>query len=237
MPCKSYKNALIHAAATNAELQAELRAHLAACASCRIAYAEERSLFASIDAGLRKNANAEVPASLLPRVRDRLDEAAVAQRRWMRPLTFAAASVALAAIVFLVARPHHARTEDQAKQIPSVPAHEVQAAGSRPENSGSGAQMVSANMNHSQSKKHSTQLHSVASSQPEVLVPPDERQAFARFVAEVQERSEVAAALLTPAPKKNDALVSVEPLQIADVELKPLEGSETEVSDREAEKH
>lgn len=92
-------------------------------------------------------------------------------------------------------------------------------------------------MTHAQSIPNSTLLHAVASSQPEVLVPPDEREALARFVATVQERGDVAAALLAPAPKKNDALVSLDQLQIADVELKPLEGSETEVSDREGEKH
>jgi hypothetical protein len=80
-------------------------------------------------------------------------------------------------------------------------------------------------------------LHSAASSQPEVLVPPGEREAFARFVATVRERNEVAMALLTPPLKKNDELLSVDPLQITDVELKPLEGSETEVTDREGEKH
>jgi hypothetical protein len=53
----------------------------------------------------------------------------------------------------------------------------------------------------------------------------------------MQEHSEVAVALLTPDPRKNDALLTLDRLQIADVELRPLEGSETEISDREGEKH
>ncbi len=69
MLCKHYKVALIEAAASSAQPQGDLRAHLEACASCRAAFEQEQSLFASIDAGLHVAANAEVPASLLPRVR------------------------------------------------------------------------------------------------------------------------------------------------------------------------
>ena len=84
---------------------------------------------------------------------------------------------------------------------------------------------------------HSTLLRPVASSQPEVLVPPDEREAFSRFVLTVQQHGDVAAALLAPSPKKQDALVTVEPLQITPLEVKPLEGRETEISGRVGEQH
>jgi hypothetical protein len=80
-------------------------------------------------------------------------------------------------------------------------------------------------------------LRLVASSEPEVLVPPDEREAFSRFVSAVQQRRDVATALLAPSPKKQDALVTVEPLQIADLEVKPLEGRETEISGHVGEQH
>ena len=236
MPCEHYKEALIESAATGAEPQGELRAHLGACAACRAAFAEEQSFFSSIDVGLHALANAEVPASLLPRVRARLDEAAVSQRRWMQPLIFAAASVVLAAIVFLAAKPRHAGPQDQAQRIPTVPARVLPTARAPHENSNANAPVVSSNANHSTAPQNSTFFRPVASSQSEVLVPPDEREAFAQFVAAVQKRSDVATALLTPAPKK-DALASVDPLQIANLELKPLEGRETEVSDREGEKH
>ncbi|HET9995226.1 MAG TPA: hypothetical protein VFQ18_07465 [Candidatus Acidoferrum sp.] len=237
MPCESYKDALIEAAASGLEPQSKLRAHLATCPSCRNTYAEEQSLFASLDAGLHKNANAEVPASLLPRVRAYLDENAVLQRRWMQPLILAASSFVLAAVIFLVARPRPAGPGEQIKQIPGIPAREPSAATVRPENAGPGIQIAPSGSNHSSAPGNSTFFHPVASSQPEVLVPPDEREALVRFVATVEERSDVAAALLTPDPKKNDAPLSLDLLQIADVELKPLEGSETEVSDREGEKH
>src|SRR5947207_13338388 len=74
MLCEHYKEALIEAAASDAPLPGDLRAHLGDCGACRAAFEEEQALFASIGGGLRVTANAEVPASLLPRVRARLGE-------------------------------------------------------------------------------------------------------------------------------------------------------------------
>jgi len=66
---------------SNAKMAA-LRAHFESCASCRAAFAEEQALFTSIDAGLQATANAEVPASLLPRVRAALDEVSSPRFGW-----------------------------------------------------------------------------------------------------------------------------------------------------------
>jgi hypothetical protein len=71
----------------------------------------------------------------------------------------------------------------------------------------------------------------VASSQLEVLVPPDEREAFARFVAVLGERREVALALAKPAPQTKDEPAGLEPLQINGLEIKLLAGTESEQSD------
>jgi len=237
MPCEHYQNALIEAAASSAVPQSELRAHLAACAACRTTFAEEQSLFSSMDEGLRAAANAEVPASLLPRVRARLANEAAPRRIWTQTLIFAAASAVLAFTIFLFARPHRARPDNQAKQTPQILVSETPATNARGQNSGPATQMVSSNVNNSRTLGHSTLLRPVASSQPEVLVPPDEREAFFSFVFTVQQHGDVAAALLAPSPKKQDALVTVEPLQIADLEVKPLEGRETEISGRVGEQH
>jgi hypothetical protein len=230
MPCQHYKDALIEAAASSAEPQGELRAHFDACLDCRAAFEQEQSLFSSIDAGLRVTANAEMPPSLLPRVRARLDEAATPERRWLQPLTFATASVAFALAIFLFARPHHSRPDSQVKQTPQI---EASVTDDRHPDSGPGTQIVSSNANSSQARVHSTFLRPVASSQPEVLVPPDEREAFARFVAVLGERREVAIALVTPAPQAKDRPASVELLQINELEIKPLAGTRAEQSDGE----
>jgi hypothetical protein len=102
MPCQHYKDALMEAAASGAEPQGELRAHLDACLDCRAAFEQEQSLFASIDSGVRVSANTDVPASLLPRVRARLDEA-VAGHGWFTHW-FALASATVLLVAFFATR-------------------------------------------------------------------------------------------------------------------------------------
>jgi hypothetical protein len=231
MPCKHYKNALIEAAASGAEPPGDLRAHLAGCADCRVTFEQERSLLASIDAGLQVTANPEVPTSLLPRVRARLDEVDTRQLRWFQPLVFAAASIALALAILLFARPPHSNPGIQAKQTPQIPVDEAPGANTAHQSPGPGAQIVSANATNSQTRVRSTLSRPVASSQPEVLVPADEGEAFARFVATLQERGDVAVALVTPSSDAKGEPASLEPLQINRLEVKPLEGTKSEASD------
>jgi len=222
---------LIEVAAGGAEPQGELRVHLAGCADCRAAFEQEQSLFASIDAGLHVTANAAAPAALLPSVPARLDEAAAVQRRWFQPWIFVPASVALALAIFLFARPHHTGRDNRAKQTPQIPIYKAPVTNTGHQNSGAGSQIVSSGVSNSQTPGHSTLLRPVASGQPEVLVPPDEREALARFVVVLQARREVAVALVTPATPTKDESASLEPLQINGLEIKPLEERQTVASD------
>ena len=103
MPCKHYKDALIEAAAGGVELQGDVRAHLTGCAECRAAFEQERALYATIDSGLHVTANAEVPVSLLPRVRARINAEAVPGRGWAANWLVLATATAIVAGI-LVAR-------------------------------------------------------------------------------------------------------------------------------------
>jgi predicted anti-sigma-YlaC factor YlaD len=231
MPCEPFQDALTEAAATGAEPQGELCAHLKNCAACQAAFELEQSLFAAIDSGMRIVANAEVPPSLLPSVRARLDEAGVPQRRWMSPVIFAAASVVLALAIFLATQPRQSGPDNQTKQTPQIPVSETSLTNARRQNAGPDSQIVSSNMNNSQMPDHSTVLRPAASSEPEVLVPPDEREAFTRFVAILQMRGGVAVALVRPSADEKTEPAGLERLQIARLEVKPLEGTESEASD------
>ena len=237
MPCQPHKDALIESAAGGAAPQGDLRVHLDACAACRAAFEQEQALFASIDAGLRVTANAEMPPSLLRRVRSSVDEATKPQSQWVQSLVFASAGVVLALMFFLVARPHRHGSDDQARRIPAVPAPVTAAPEPRRENSLLPAQIASTRATQLRSGKNSTLFHPAASSNPEVLVPADEREGLARFVAALNERGDVVAALLAPAREKKDALVSVDRLQIADMEIETLESKETKELDGAGEKH
>jgi hypothetical protein len=227
MPCEHYKDSLVEAAATGAGPQGELRAHLAACASCRTAYAEEQSVFASIDTGLRKIANTEIPISLLPRVRAALDEESTLPHRWMQPLVFASASVLFVLVIFLVARPHRAGPYDLAKQTPGIPAHEASTAATRHENAGSGVQVISSNTSHSQSKRNSTLPYSVASSQPEVLVPSTELEGYALLLSTLHANPDVSRALADKIQEGQETSLVTKPIEIALLEVKPLEALES----------
>jgi hypothetical protein len=149
---------------------------------------------------------------------------------WTQPLIFAAASFALALAILLVVRPRHARPDGQAQLTPQIPISETTVTNARRQNSGRATQIISSNVNNPKPPGHSTLLRPMASSQPEVLVPPDEREAFTRFVAVLQERSEVAVALATPSKDEKDGPSSLKPLQIDRLEVKPLEGTESEAS-------
>jgi hypothetical protein len=95
---------------------------------------------------------------------------------------------------------------------------------------------VASNPQGANAGRHSASLRSGATTQPQVIVPPDERQAFARFVSALEKRSEVAVALTAPVPEKKNVVVGIEPLRIEDIELKPLEIQETAASDLAGEK-
>lgn len=235
MLCEHYKGALIEAAASGAAPSGELREHIAECASCRAVFGQEQSLFAAIDTGLHAAANAKIPPSLLPGVRARLDELATPRFRWVQPLVFAFTGVALGLVVFVMARPHLAAREEMAKKGPalaSMPMH-ANREGTSPEST----QIAAVPVKHTHASRNSTQSHSAASSNLEVLVPPDEREAFARFVGVLNQRSDVVASRLAKVPEETDGLAALAPLQIPDIEIKPLEGTETETSDGAGEKH
>lgn len=236
MPCEHYREALIDAAAVDSEPSRELRTHLDACASCRAAITEERQLFAVIDTGLRATANAEVPHSFLPLVRASLEDVSASQRRWTPFLIFAAASAAIVLTVFIATRPRHARNDTQAKQILTAPSGERPANPDGVEVTGTLAVTTPLRVHHLQQRKNSTAPSSAASTQLEVLVPPDEREAFARFISSQLERTDVAIAVVATASDNKDRPLSVEPLEIAELEVKRLESLMSEVPDGTEEK-
>ena len=236
MPCQTYKDALIEAAASGAALHGDLRAHVDGCSDCRATFEQEQSLFASIDAGLQITANAEVPASLLPRVRARLDQTVMPQSHWVQSMIFGCAGAALAFLLFLFVRPHRHGSDDQAGGVAAIPAPVTVAPNAHAENSLLPAQIAATRATQLRSGKNSTLFHAAASSKPEVLVPQDEREGLARFVAALNQRGDVATALLAQAREKKDALVSVDPLQISDLEIETLESKETKALAGDGEK-
>lgn len=234
--CEDYRVSLMDAAAADSVPSHELNLHLDACVACSAAFAEEKQLFAAIDTGLRASANAEVPPSFLPRVRARLEDAPEAERRWTPFLIFAAASAAIALTLFIASRTRQARNDDQAKQTLGVPFSETPAKQASEEVVGSRNTAVAMGVRRALQRRDSNSVSSTSSDGLEVIVPPDEREAFARFIDSQQVRDVVAIALVVPASGKKDEPMSVEPLEIAELEVKPLEALVSEVPDGTEEK-
>ena len=118
MSCEAYQSALTEAAA-GAPASPALRSHLVICANCRAALAAEEALLSSIDASLRVAANAEVPPSLIPSVRARLNEPA-SRKRWFLPVL-----VPAAAALVLVAYAAHSLRQSATNPSKSAPLNEA----------------------------------------------------------------------------------------------------------------
>jgi hypothetical protein len=235
MPCQDYREALTEAAATGSAPSRELRSHFDVCESCRAAFSEELQLFAAIDTGLRTAANAELPPSYLPRVRASLENDSASPGRWM-PLLIFAASAAIVLIVFIAARPGHRRSNELARQALPAPSRQEPETSAQSEASGAPRVAASSRSYHAEARRNSAPANFASPAQPEVLVPPEEREAFARFIGSQSERNEVLVAVVAPAPDNAATLLSVKPLEILELEVKPLEATAVEDPDGAEEK-
>jgi anti-sigma factor RsiW len=222
MPCEHYKDALVEAAATGAEPQGELRAHLAACTSCRSALAEEKSLFASIDAGLHATANAEVPPSLLPRVRAALEEVSGPKHAWLsNGLALAtAAAVILTLSISLVIRhrssgrsvePNVASTNPP---TPLPPAQHVQTPGTAAKANSNFAYRPGGTVASNRAPRHTT---AGQDNLPEVLVPLDQNVLLARYADEWSRRQRA------PLLAEDSRAATLVPMQVAPIQIDQLD--------------
>ena len=232
MPCENYKDALIEAAATgldpanalasNAKMAA-LRVHFESCAFCRAAFVEGQALFISIDAGLHATANAEVPASLLPRVRARLDEAANLNRIWTANW-FALASAALVVVAFFAARAvWHLNVE----QNPAPTSVRTDSPGSiiQPSQT-SASSSVPLPKNESASPRSATAAISASSERPsvrnamlEVLVPRDQEDLLVSYAQQWNLRKRAPLVVANP-DATNMSPLQIVPIQIAQLDVK-----------------
>lgn len=210
-------------AAGTGGLAPEVAAHQSSCPACAKFFAVQQSLFKSIDAGLQSFVNQPVPASLLPSIRARLDENTVSQRSWFlnwNLATFAALVIAGIVLAHFWQRPTILHTS------PGQTTTNVQAI--------SASQRALPLEPHKQSRavppnrSERVALTSSAVAAPKVIVPAEERQAFAKFVAEVPQQPQVALAFTHPATESSDATNETALLRIDLVEVKSLDGTEDE---------
>lgn len=211
-------------AAGESELAATLTQHLKSCEACRAYYEAEAQLLLSIDAGLGSLVNQPVPPSLLPRVREQLQEPAP-RRAWLFALL--PATVVLV-VVALVALPRLRQTSIPAGQpITSIPSNVPETVKAHPETT----KVEKAQARYTKhpslrtTRAHSPLEHKAAA--PEVIVGPEESRGLMLLASTVVHEPALGKALLNPvapAAPFSKPIVSQEiaPLEVASLEIKPI---------------
>lgn len=222
MPCEHYKDALIEAAATGIEPQGELRSHLAACALCRAAFAEERALFSSLDAGLHVAANSEVPASLLPRVRARIAEETTATRSWATTWFALAGAAAMVVAFIAVQTVRRANVEQKLVETtkyssppaPLIPPRQSENPIDVPPVSGTSVPQprVTATKGFA-----SPEALASRNTVPEVLVPRDQEVLVARYAEQWSRRRRA------PLLAENSGDTALSPMEVAPIQIAQLD--------------
>src|SRR5260221_740075 len=125
MLCEKSNESLVEAAASGVALPNALREHVRACEQCAAMLAGERALFAAVDAGLHKAANAKVRPSFVPNVQANLATEPVPTRNPIPAWGLVCATGALALAVAFLSLPRgaHDKASTEAITVPSkVPA-------------------------------------------------------------------------------------------------------------------
>ncbi|MCL6638480.1 MAG: hypothetical protein K6T80_02200, partial [Firmicutes bacterium] len=179
MSCKAYlerlSEALLHG---DAGLGEALAAHVRTCAKCAEFYEAQKRLLGAMDLGVRAMVNEEMPVSLLPGVRARMETVQIMRQR---PRFSWAAGLAVVCVVLFAGgtlQNKHWRSADSAGPLnvasagKNVPAPTIPTAKAEPSRGGKRWEAAI--------KKPKPPSESL----PEVIVLPEEREAFARFIAE-----------------------------------------------------
>jgi len=222
MPCEPYKVALIEAAASGLEPKGELRAHLAACGACRTAFAQEHALFSSIDAGLHAAANAEVPTSLLQRVRVRLADEPAPIRSWRLPSMVLAGAAAIVVALLLARTAWHTNIE---QPPPSSASNSTMSSAVRqqPQDQNSNAEPPVTGNSVARPQVAAIRIPARPASpitrdaMPEVLVPRDQELLLATYAEQWTQRKRA------PLLAANFEATSLSPLQITPIQITQLD--------------
>ncbi len=221
MSCERYRDKLVDALPSGeGALSGELVTHLRACAECKKFYDAQVHLFGAIDSGVRAMVNETVPASLLPRVRARMEETRAPRLVW-RPVWSGVAIAAMILVVSLgfVRRSGPLRDAGLIK-APTGVAIRTEAIPF----TATPRKAVSAAVNPRRWPGNKTEMRIDRPREvPEVIVLAEERGAFVRFVARISVDPQKAVALTRPAPPQQDLPVEIALLQIEKLKVKLLE--------------
>ncbi len=230
MSCERFQEQLIVAiAGGDVVVSTELELHLRSCEECRSFYETEARLFVSMETGIRTIVNQPVPVSLLPRVRERLEEPAV-PRKWIYALVPVAAVLVFAAMAAAPSMRH--RFETAEGPVASVRNKETAAAENETLPPLRDNRMVASRIAASNSYRGSVKTHLAPpvkkkAEVPEVLVGEDELRGMELLSSTIYRRPEIVNALLHPIVPAEEStqpigLQKIVPLEVASLEIRPL---------------
>jgi hypothetical protein len=221
MLCDKYKEELIEAAASGAALPGGLREHVEACALCGARLAAERTLFAAVDAGLHKAANAKVrSSSFLPNVKASLATETLPTRNPIPCWAFVCATgaLALAAAFLSVPRGAHDKARTEAVTVPSkVPA---------------GAGRLELSLTSEHKTRYSAgafraaeqeNVPRIMSHEPEVLIQPGEEEFLKRLYVAVRNPERYAAPVVTDNHEVTPKPLVIEQIEVRDLKIENLD--------------
>jgi len=224
MNCRQCQKRILDAfAAAEAAPPDAVVEHKQNCGACQAYYELQASFFRRLEEGIKVMANEEVPPSLVPRVKARLTRELPSTSAWAPAWGMAAVAAAVLAAAlgspFLDRPKYHSVLSERAK----VAAHSIESpvvATREPP----GAEKPSLGRQPKRaSAPTSRQGAEVSEVMPEVIVLPEERAAFARFVAEPPRNQEVALASTRAAPPNDEVTAEIVALKIEGLELESLD--------------
>ena len=197
--------------------------HKQNCGACQAYYELQASFFRRLEEGIKVMANEEVPPSLVPRVKARLTQELPSASAWAPAWGMAAVAAAVLAAslgsAFLDRPKYHSVLSERAKVATHSIESPVVATREPP-----GAAKPSLGRQPKRASAHASgQGTEVSEVMPEVIVLPEERAAFARFVAEPPRNQEAALAWTRAAPPNDEVTAEIVALKIEGLELESLD--------------
>lgn len=224
MNCQGAREQTVDTLATGrVEMTREVAGHIQSCAECRTFYAQQAALFCAMDSSLSAMVNEPVPASLLPKVRERMEKTRPGST-WLYRLVPVAAVLLVAALIGVPLARRSARIGGV--QVIVIP--------ERSKNGGEPRRPLAEKTEKStippatreQSPRHSARppaaLRQVQTAVVAVLVSSEESKGLRQLAAAVPRDPQWAQAMVHPADPPSSQMAPIKPVVIADLEVKPL---------------
>jgi len=215
MKCKNDRDALLETAAGN--VKGKILAQVEECSPCRASRQQEHVLFDTIDQTLRARM-AEMPRDgFLADVRARIS-LEPEPRSLMNPVwILATASVMVAMLATVATWKTRLRPEPPVVSVPTL-----STADASPQPKVAPPKAIETLHGSVHRQGNGQTVATSATAEPEVLVPPDEREALARFITHLRAQDEVVVAFASPAPTEKSEPTEIPPLEISRLQFKPL---------------